>query len=182
MKNTETVYVPLDDIVGFPHYRIGSDQTIWSRRIKGHATRIGPWKKLKQTPNHLGYLYCDACSQGKTKRLAVHRLMMLAFVGPCPKGLEVLHIDGVKTNNILSNLRYGTHKENMQDMVKHGHFVHPNCKGEEVGTSKLTEEQVRQIRSLHVPRKFPMRKLAEMFGVSRSNIKQIIRRTSWNHI
>lgn len=48
-----------------------------------------------------------------------HRLVAAAFIGPCPPGHEVLHIDGTR-NNHVSNLRYGTRKENMVDKVKHG--------------------------------------------------------------
>jgi hypothetical protein len=52
--------------------------------------------------------------------MAVHRLVMLAFVGPCPDGLNVCHNDGVATNNVLGNLRYDTPSSNSQDRVRHG--------------------------------------------------------------
>lgn len=48
----------------------------------------------------------------------VHRLVMLAFVGPCPDGLEVCHDDDDGSNACLSNLRYDTHYENHQDRVR----------------------------------------------------------------
>lgn len=50
----------------------------------------------------------------------VHRLVAAAFHGPCPDGMEVRHLDGVRTNNTPSNLAYGTHLENLQDTVRHG--------------------------------------------------------------
>lgn len=49
-----------------------------------------------------------------------HRLVMLAFVGEPPGGLEVCHNDGNPSNNHLSNLRYDTHRNNMRQMVEHG--------------------------------------------------------------
>jgi HNH endonuclease/NUMOD4 motif len=56
---------------------------------------------------------------GRVERL-VHQLVMEAFVGPRPEGLEVRHLDGHHRNNQLANLEYGTHAENMRDRVRHG--------------------------------------------------------------
>lgn len=50
----------------------------------------------------------------------VHRLVAAAFLGPCPEGQEVRHKDGGRDYPGLSNLEYGTHTENMQDMIRHG--------------------------------------------------------------
>jgi hypothetical protein len=50
----------------------------------------------------------------------VHRLVLAAFVGPCPEGMEVRHLDGNPANTRLANLRYGTHSENELDKVRHG--------------------------------------------------------------
>ncbi|WAW11629.1 HNH endonuclease [Acinetobacter phage nACB1] len=61
---------------------------------------------------------------GKSRR--VHQLVLEAFVGPCPKGHLVMHLDDDCTNNNLSNLKYGTPKENLEDMVKKNR----SCKGE----------------------------------------------------
>ena len=61
-----------------------------------------------------------------------HRLVMFAFVGPCPPGQEVRHLDGDKLNPSLDNLVYGTRSENMRDMVRHGAHacfrLKPTCK------------------------------------------------------
>lgn len=56
----------------------------------------------------------------KTGPLLVHRLVAEAFLGECPEGQEVRHLDGDPGNNVLTNLVYGTHAENMQDMLRHG--------------------------------------------------------------
>lgn len=62
---------------------------------------------------------------GKTRR--VHQLVLEAFVGPCPANHVVMHIDDNPTNNKLTNLKYGTQKENQEDMVNKGR----SCKGED---------------------------------------------------
>lgn len=43
----------------------------------------------------------------------VHQLVMSAFVGPRPKGMEVLHLDHDPSNNARVNLKYGTRSENL---------------------------------------------------------------------
>lgn len=55
--------------------------------------------------------------------LYVHRLVLAAFVGPCPEGMEVRHLDGNPANNRLENLKYGTVSENRFDSVRHGTHV-----------------------------------------------------------
>jgi len=54
------------------------------------------------------------------QRCQVHRLVMLAFIGPCPEGLECCHNDGHPGNNALSNLRYDTKSANARDRRRHG--------------------------------------------------------------
>jgi hypothetical protein len=72
--------------------------------------------------NKHGYL--RAVLYGDCRKISkrVHQLVMLAFVGPRPEGLETRHLDGNKLNNILTNLVYGTSSENRFDTVRHGTF------------------------------------------------------------
>ena len=57
---------------------------------------------------------------GKHKTKTVHRLVLEAFVGPRPEGMEGCHNDGNTQNNKLENLRWDTRKNNHADSVKHG--------------------------------------------------------------
>ena len=65
---------------------------------------------------------------GKQNTRRIHQLVLEAFVGPCPAGHLVMHLDDDPTNNTLSNLRYGTPQENLDDMVAKGR--NRSCKGE----------------------------------------------------
>lgn len=58
----------------------------------------------------------------KMKSYKVHRLVMLAFVGPCPEGCNVNHKDGDKRNNSLSNLEYVSYSENTRHAISKGLF------------------------------------------------------------
>ena len=56
---------------------------------------------------------------GRDKR-AIHRLVLLAFVGPMPSGMISRHLNDVKTDNRLSNLQYGSQSQNRYDSVRNG--------------------------------------------------------------
>lgn len=78
-------------------------------------------KFLKQFYNQFGRPKVDLRKEGKTKQFYVHRLVYETWVGEVPKGLDVDHIDGDKTNSKLSNLRLLTRSENMLEFYNiHG--------------------------------------------------------------
>ncbi len=75
---------------------------------------------LSQFVAGAGYYYVDL---GRTWSGVVHRLVLEAFVGPCPDGMECRHLDGNQTNNWLDNLAWGTKQENEADKIRHGTLV-----------------------------------------------------------
>lgn len=84
--------------------------------VRWHSGRI--IKTKRQTTGHLRVcLYRDT----RSRFIFVHRLVLEAFVGPCPVGMEGCHYpDRDPANNALSNLRWDTKRENQFDRVKHG--------------------------------------------------------------
>jgi hypothetical protein len=113
---------------------------------------------------------------GKVSWSTVHRLMLLAFVGSCPEGQEARHLDGIWTHNVLSNLCWGTPKENHDDRRKHGHGWH----GARNSQARLTLEQVKHIRAQPYTRGLYIR-LAKEFGVGKSTIRRVALNTTWVH-
>lgn len=73
-----------------------------------------------------GHLQVALYTNGKRRDRQVHRMVLAAFVGPCPEGHEVRHLNGVPGDNRLVNLAYGTSAENKQDMLRHG--THPEAR------------------------------------------------------
>ena len=57
---------------------------------------------------HQGYAHVQRGPAGKSRKIMVHRLVLEAFVGPCPDGMTCDHIDQNRANNRLSNLRWAT--------------------------------------------------------------------------
>lgn len=86
-------------------------------RVKSHK-RSSP-RILKPGISTGGYPLVTLCLNGRATWL-VHRLVMRAFVGAQPQGMETRHLDGNPTNNALSNLAYGSGSENQQDRLRHG--------------------------------------------------------------
>lgn len=61
--------------------------------------------------------------RGTAVRHYVHTLVLEAFTGPAPAGMECRHMDGNPTNNDRSNLKWGTRYENIHDQIRHGTHV-----------------------------------------------------------
>lgn len=76
----------------------------------------------------------------------IHKLVMETFVGECPVGYTIDHLDGNRYNNALSNLEYVDHSTNVQRSRKQ--LQHRGQYGTEIGTSKLTLEQAQQVWAL----------------------------------
>lgn len=129
--------------------------------------------------DRLGYIIADLWKNNKPKRFKVHQLVSGAFNGVRPKGLEVNHIDGNKANNTPENLEYVTRSENAIHAIRTGLRVVPN--GERNGSARLTAEKVLEIRRLGASGQ-SKRAIARLFGVSESNVSQIIFRQIWKHI
>lgn len=121
-------------IPGYSRYSVSSLGNV-RRDVPIYRTPAGLCKRsFKQ-----GYPQVAITSDdGRHVTTHVHRLLMLAFVGPCPAGMLVRHRDGDSSNSVLSNLRYGTPTENVHDAIEHGTQV----KGEGVSQHVLTEEEV----------------------------------------
>jgi hypothetical protein len=75
----------------------------------------------------------------------VHRLVLEAFVGVCPRGYVGCHSDGDPENNRLSNLRWDSQKNNVADQVRHGTFAY----GIRNGRAKLNAVDLERISDLH---------------------------------
>lgn len=100
----------------------------------GQVRRIGG-RILKTPKNSRGYPGCEV-KHGYV--YCVHRLVLETFVGSRPNGLETRHLNGIKSDNRLVNLAWGTRKQNSADTFRH--------LGVDRLSHKLSEKQVRDIR------------------------------------
>lgn len=92
---------------------------------------------------------------------SVHRLVLETFVGYRPEGMVCRHLNGNSKDNRLTNLKWGTPKENSQDMVSHGTRGY----GALNGRSKLTNRQVMEIRRLR-SQGMEYQQIAPLYGIT----------------
>ena len=78
--------------------------------------------------------------------VTVHRLVAIAFLGPVPAGLQVDHVNGIKTDNRPCNLRFLDPSAQITEAVKLG-LIHAQ-RGEVRHNARLDENAVRTIRRL----------------------------------
>lgn len=168
------------DVPGWPGYRVGSDGSIWSRRsINGRGPLKDEWRLMKQSVGKRGRKVVSLCCDGRRALVHVHKLVLLAFVGPCPPGMECRHFpDPDPTNNTLSNLQWGTRKQNAEDSVAQGIQV----RGELCHRSKLTADQVKEVRAKFAAGGRTKASLAREYNIAATNITRIIERKVWTHI
>lgn len=156
---------------GFPGYAVGDDGSVWSCKVtgagKGYTTA---WRRRNPCPHPSGHLRLHMRGPNCERvTMYVHRLVLEAFVGPCPEGMEACHDpDRDPANNRLSNLRWDTHRENVNDAIRHG--TH--------GRTRLSDENVREIRAVYRrgDPEFGAKPLARRFGISHVHVIMIVRR------
>lgn len=103
----------------FPDYNITSTGRVFKRITTWRGN--GGSRELIQTPNAFDYLRVTLVNKKISTTRFVHKLVAKAFLAPKAKGQQMRHLDGNKYNNDVSNLIWGTAKENAADREKHGH-------------------------------------------------------------
>lgn len=114
---------------------------------------------------------------GAHYHVGIHRLICMAFHGPCPDGMQAAHINGDRMDNRPENLIWATPSENCKHRAGHGTTI----MGELSPNAKLTNEHVLAARDLSSAGWSPQR-IADIFGVRGSTIARILRGTGWKHV
>lgn len=86
--------------------------------VKRHGSCTG--RMMTPGWHPYGYPFVWLKHGDRRRKGYVHRLILAAFVGPCPEGMQVRHLDGDPANCTLGNLAYGTKSENERDKLIHG--------------------------------------------------------------
>lgn len=114
----------------------------------------------------------------KGNRLLISRLVLLTFVGPCPKGMECCHWDGNPFNNKINNLRWGTRRSNIQDAFRHGTWPVGQQRN-----GKLSDDQVREARKLWATGKYQKKQITKMFNIiGEAQMGQLLNGLSYRHV
>ena len=138
-------------------------------RFYGVASRV-----LKPARRAAGYLHVVIRKDNVPYTRTVHRLVMEAFIGPRPQGMECCHCNGIPYDNRLQNLRWDTPLGNGWDRKSHG----TSNQGFSNPRSFLTPEQIELIRCATGTD----RQVGELFGVAPETARRIRKRLRWAHI
>jgi hypothetical protein len=166
-----TAPVQYRDISEWFGYRVGDDGSAWSFK------RGGQWRRLSTHIIKGGYHRATLLRGGKARHFLLHHLVLMAFVGPCPEGLEGCHEDGDPSHNWLGNLRWDTHVSNAVDQIRHGRTT----RGTRSYTAKLTEADIPRIREMAAAG-MTYRAIGDLYGVTSPTIHRIVVGKGWRHV
>jgi hypothetical protein len=110
-------------VVGWDgYYEVSDHGRVWScarviERCDGQIMTL-PGRMRTPAVDSSGHFQLQLCRDCRHVNAFVHHLVLEAFVGPRPDGLECRHLDDVKSNNHVSNLCWGTGSENRLDRTR----------------------------------------------------------------
>lgn len=157
--------------------RLSLVDVFWQNVNRGEPDVCWEWNGRMHTS---GYGTLSHNIAGKYQ-IAAHRASYIVHHGEIPDGLWVLHkCDNRRCVN-PAHLFLGTHDDNMADMVAKGRAASTGLKGQSHPGAKLTEEHVREIKTLH-KRGVSCAEIARHYKVSSGTIRKIINGKGWTHV
>lgn len=165
-------------VPGFPGYEASSSGLVRSWK-DFHGGRADTPRNLSVSVSRWGYLVISmvAALGTRSRKVFVHRIVAMAFLGPCPDGQEVNHRDGNKANSSISNLEYVTKSENTIHAVRLG----LRRIGSRHPSAKLTEPDVREMRARWRNGESACA-LAKAYGVRLYAVQGAVSGRSWKHV
>ena len=171
MEDKQTQYRLIHGYKG--RYRVGDDGSVWTNKT-GKV-----WCRLRKIMSQ-GYATVGIYKNGKPAMRKIHQLVLEAFVGFREEGQQCRHLNGVRNDNRLENLVWGTPKENTGDSIRHGTKNFPG-KHEQHWNVKLTKEEVLEIR-IRLDEGESLQSLAREYGVRKGTILFIKNRQTWKGV
>lgn len=164
------------NIKGYPGYYISKRGILFTsiKRVgvkgkgegrKGTTTVISnTWRKKYVSLKSNGYLQCTLFR----KRFYIHRLVYEAWIGNIPNGYDIDHINGIKTDNRVSNLRAVSRSENLKHNYELGfkgsNYIHT-----------FSDKERNLIMIDHKEKVLSIKKIPIKYGYSRYFIHRVLK-------
>lgn len=124
-----------------------------------------------------GYPEVSLSRENQIRARMVHLIVLETFVEPCPPGLEARHGPGGKLDASLTNLCWGTRAQNVgPDRLRDGQ----DNRGERHGLSKLTTEQVEDIRR-RASAGETQQSIGDRYSITFQNVSMIVLGKTWSY-
>lgn len=144
----------------------------------GEVRRIATGRILAQCDDGHGYRKVTLWHNGVQEAVKVHRIVAIAFLGlPEESGMTVNHKNSVRDCNLLENLEWVSHADNM----KHAWAVGGMLRGSDCQIAILDEKSVETIKLLMIEG-LTNSELGVKFGVARGTVSKIRDLKTWKHV
>jgi len=160
-------------------YEVSSDGCVRTiDRICGKRPGLLKSKILKQFDSR-GYRFVILSKNGSKKNCYVHRLVAQCFIPNPENKPQVNHKNGVKSDNVLTNLEWSTIQDNHLHSYRELNRHRPNQKGDRNTNSKLTRNQVNDIINRYKSKKSTAIQLAKEFSINKNYVYQLSNGKTW---
>ncbi|MCL4296410.1 MAG: HNH endonuclease [Anaerolineae bacterium] len=142
------------------------------------------WSKVEKTEDC--WIWTGAKSKHGYGRFKVERRLVLPHrfayevtYGSIPDGYLICHRCDNPSCVRPDHLFLGTYKDNAVDAYLKGRMGFPELRGSQRGSSKLTENDVKEIRDLYQIKHLTFKSIAEIYKVNATTIRDAVVRRSW---
>lgn len=161
-------------IVGYESlYEVSNKGNV--RSLKNNRGPRKTPRAVKGQVTHDGYVRVGLSKNGTVTRRKVHQLVLEAFVGPRPEGMQGCHRDDNGLNNDLLNLRWATPESNYLDRDVLG----GTAKGSRHGCASIDEATAIKVKTAAKDKTRLARDIASEFDVPVSIVRNIRNGNSW---
>ena len=154
------------DIEGYPNYAVSN-----LGRVKNKVSG----KILKPQKDYKGYLRVRLYNQKVSQRFFIHRLVMGAFCGASSQTVD--HVNSIKSDNNLSNLRYLSREDN----TRRNSIGHTHSQGSKHHRASLVEKDVEQIKCL-IKMGWSIQDISKRYSITYDTVYGIKKGRTWNHV
>lgn len=148
-----------------------------SNKLRIKHVRLNRLVDIRDTKDGYRLATIWVSKKGKFTQKTMQQIVADVFLGPCPKGKEVNHKNGIKDDYSSDNLEYVTHDRNMEHAGENGLMKY----GEKHFNAKLKNEDIPKIFKLRLKgRSFIS--IGKKFGVDETSIRDVLYRRKWEHV
>ena len=145
----------------------------------GHVVSYhGVRPKILKPGDRKGYEYFMLSHKGERRPSLGHHLVLETYDCSRPDGKECRHLNGVRNDNRIENLTWGTRSENARDRYRHGR----SNRGDSHPSAKISNREAKTIAVKYESGDFTQIELANEYDISQSFVSRLINGKRRRHL